>query len=269
MRHTLFVDEMLGPAAPALGWVPAPRYLLRRARIQSLMRGIPGKTLLEIGPGAGALLLEYSKLGFQCEALETSPEARQLASKVLATSDQPIPIHETPGSSWAGRFDVIYAFEVLEHIEDDTKALVEWTSWLKPGAYLLLSVPAHMRLWTARDEWAGHVRRYEREPLKALFDKAGLRVEKVECYGFPLTNLSEWASSPIFARAMRSGGRTPQDGRIRNTDRSGVDRSPDLKFFPWLNSFPGKLAIRTFCMIQNFFLDTDLGSGYVVKAQRK
>src|SRR5688572_23124362 len=114
MKDMLIVDKMLGPRAPALGWVPAPRYLMRRARIQALMRDISGGNLLEIGPGVGALLLENAKLGFQCEALETSAEARQLALKLVANSGYRILIHDAPGQSWTDRFDVICAFEVLE-----------------------------------------------------------------------------------------------------------------------------------------------------------
>jgi SAM-dependent methyltransferase len=261
-------DAMLGPVATELGWVPAPRYLMRRARIQQLMCDISPGRLLEIGPGAGALLLENADRGFQCEALELSVEARELALAMIANGPGTIQVHDAPGGDWAGRFDVICAFEVLEHIEDDRKALSQWMSWLKPGGHLLMSVPAHMKLWTARDEWAGHVRRYERDPLVALFAQVGLVIEKFECYGFPLTNLSEWVSAPIFARNIRRGGATVGEDRKSNNDRSGIDRSPDLKLFPLIQSPPGKMALRTFFAMQNAFLNTDLGSGYIVKTRR-
>lgn len=261
-------DALLGPIATELGWVPAPRYLMRRARIRHLMRDIPVGRLLEIGPGAGAMLLENAERGFQCEALELSAEARNRSLTMLRSGSRDIPIHEAPGHDWHGRFDVICAFEVLEHIEDDHAALTQWMSWLKPGGQLLLSVPAHMKLWNARDEWAGHVRRYERDSLMALFKRAGLEIRKFECYGFPLTNLSEWISAPMFARGNRTGGQTASDSRVSNTDRSGIDRSLDLKLFPLVRSLPGKMALRTFFAIQRAFLNTDLGSGYLVRARR-
>ncbi|HEU4806371.1 MAG TPA: class I SAM-dependent methyltransferase [Nitrobacter sp.] len=264
----MITDTLLGPIAAELGWVPAPRYLMRRARIQPLMRDIPAGRLLEIGPGAGAMLLENAERGFRCEALELSAEARELATAMLAYSTHAIPMHEEPAADWDRRFDVICAFEVLEHIEDDGAALAQWMSWLKPGGHLLLSVPAHMRLWNARDEWAGHVRRYERDPLIALFGQTGLQIEKFECYGFPLTNLSEWVSSPIFARNIRRDGENDYDSRKRNNDRSGIDRSPDMKLFPLLRSLPGKLALRAFFAIQTGFLGTDLGSGYLLRATK-
>lgn len=261
-------DSFLGPAVPELGWVPAPRYLMRRARIKRLMSDVATGRLLEIGPGAGALLVEFADEGYQCEALELSAEARKLTQAVVAESGHAIPVHMAPGDDWVGRFDVLCAFEVLEHIEDDRAALAQWVTWLRPGGVLLLSVPAHMRLWTARDEWAGHVRRYERDPLMALFAQVGLEIETFECYGFPLTNLSEWVSAPIFARNIRRGGVSVGADRKSNNDRSGIDRAPDMKLFPLIRSWPGKLALRTFFAIQNVFLDTDLGSGYVVKTRR-
>ncbi|MQR01309.1 class I SAM-dependent methyltransferase [Glaciimonas soli] len=263
------ISSLLGPAAPELGWVPAPRYLMRRARIRHLMRNLPVGRLLEIGPGAGALSVEFSQKGFQCEALELSVEARELAQTFIRKFRQNIPIHAQPDTGWKSSFDVLCAFEVLEHIENDREALEQWASWLKPDGRLLLSVPAHMKLWNARDEWAGHVRRYERASLQKVFWGAGLEIETFECYGFPLTNLTERISAPIYNRDIYSGGETSDDDRKRNNDRSGIDRSPDLKTYPLLRSIPGKLALQVFAIVQAAFINTDLGSGYIVKAKRR
>ena len=261
-------DALIGPAFPEFGWVPAPRYLMRRARIMALSGGFPPGSLLEIGPGAGVLLTEFCRRGFECEALELSAEARALSTRLIAACGHSVRLHDRVSPDLEGRFDYMFAFEVLEHIEDDLGALRQWLSWLKPGGCLLLSVPAHMKLWTARDEWAGHVRRYERDQLKSVLVNAGFEIEKFECYGFPLTNLSEWVSAPIFARQIRGDGTdTPENRRINN-DRSGIDRGADLKLYPLVRSFPGKLALRSAFALQRPFLDTDLGSGYLVKVRR-
>ena len=53
------------------------------------------------------------------------------------------------------RFDLVCAFEVLEHIEDDQNALIQWTAHLRPGGWLLISVPAHQRRYAAADELVG------------------------------------------------------------------------------------------------------------------
>lgn len=271
MTNILHFDRMLGPSAPALGWVPAPRYLMRRARIRALMRDIPCGRLLEIGPGAGALLVENAQSGHQCEALETSVEARDLISKFIANSSQSIQLHQTPGDNWVHRFDMVCAFEVLEHIENDLDALKQWISWIRPGGYLLLSVPAHMNLWSSGDEWAGHFRRYERDGLLSMLKDLGVRVEVFECYGFPLTNLSEWISAPFYRRNINAPATEDavesSESRKLNNDRSGTDRSLSSKLFPFLSSFPGKMALYGSFMVQDIFLNTDLGSGYMIKAR--
>ncbi|MEN1972202.1 class I SAM-dependent methyltransferase [Luteimonas sp. MJ204] len=259
-------DPLLGPIATELGWVPAPRYLMRRARVQSMLRDIPRGRLLEVGPGSGAMLVEFADAGFQCDALDSSAAARERTGSLLEASGHDITVHAEAGPDWAGRFDVVCAFEVLEHIEADLAAVELWRSWLKPGGHLIMSVPAHMKLWTARDEWAGHVRRYERDELIDVLRRGGFDCSRFECYGFPLTNLTEWVSQPIFARDIHRGSDAAAD-RVRNNDRSGIDRGADMKLFPLVRSLPGKLALRTFDMVQRGFLRTDLGSGYVVKAR--
>ncbi|AMO93808.1 methyltransferase domain protein [Collimonas fungivorans] len=242
---------------------------MRRDRIQNLLSNVPVGRLLEIGPGAATLLVELSQKGFQCEALELSIEARIVSKKIVEKFDQNIPLHALPDAKWENSFDVLCAFEVLEHIDDDEHALAEWVSWLKPDGQLLLSVPAHMKLWNARDIFAGHFRRYERDSLLALLKKAGLEVEVFECYGFPLTNLIERVTAPIYARRILKNAQSDEANRKQNNDRSGIDRKPEVALYPLLRSLPGKWAIQLCYAIQNSFINTDLGSGYVIKAKRK
>lgn len=260
-------DTLIGPAFPEHGWVPAPRYLMRRARILQLMQGLAPGSLLEVGPGAGTLLAEFAEIGFTCEALELSSEARALAVSITTAAGHEIPMHARPDPAWRGRFDYVFAFDVLEHIQNDIAALNEWVSWLKPDGRLLLSVPARMALWTAGDEWAGHFRRYEQEGLKRLLQESTLKIETFECYGFPLTNVSERVSASMYRNRIHAAGTSAAENRRKNNDRSGIDRGPHLRLFPLLRSWPGKLVLRFFLLLQRMFLGTDLGSGYLVKAR--
>ena len=213
------------------------------------------------------LLIEAARRGFQCQALEVSIEARTLAEKVIALSGQHIPVLAAADVNWKESFNALFAFDVLEHIEHDRQALMQWHDWLRPNGTLLLSVPAHMRMWTAGDEWAGHFRRYERKPLLQLLRETGFTPEICECYGFPLTNLGERLSARVYAKRIHRDAGMDSD-RKRNNDRSGTDRGPHLKLYPLLSSLPGKLALRTFFGMQHFFVGSDLGSGYLVKARR-
>ncbi len=262
-------DALLGPAFPQHGWVPAPRYLMRRARILDMTRGLRPGHLLETGPGAGTLLIEFAGNGYRCEALELSDEARGLARELIATSGQDVQIHDGVGPGWEGRFDYLFSFDVLEHIEDDAGALKNWASWLKPGGTLLLSVPARMKLWTAGDEWAGHFRRYERNQLIALLQASGFEIEVFECYGFPLTNITERVSAAAYRKLIHRQEDSAERNRKANNDRSGIDRRPHMRLYPLLKSLPGRLAIRFFLGTQKLFLNKDWGSGYILRARRR
>lgn len=73
-------------------------------------------------------------------------------------------------------FDVIGAFDVLEHITEDDGVLTSLQRALRPGGGLILAVPQHRWLWSRSDENACHVRRYERGDLARKISAAGLRV---------------------------------------------------------------------------------------------
>lgn len=71
------------------------------------------------------------------------------------------------------KFDLITALDVMEHIQDDRGALAQLFSMLRPGGYLLLTVPAFMSLWDAHDERNEHFRRYSRRQLGELLQPFG------------------------------------------------------------------------------------------------
>lgn len=73
-------------------------------------------------------------------------------------------------------FDVIGAFDVLEHIEEDQQVLAQIHQALKPQGIVMLSVPQHQWLWSAADEYACHVRRYTREEIETKVKKAGFEI---------------------------------------------------------------------------------------------
>jgi SAM-dependent methyltransferase len=75
-------------------------------------------------------------------------------------------------------FDVVTAFDVVEHCEDDALALSELARVLAPGGRILLSVPAYQWAWSDHDVRAGHHRRYTRRRLTRLVDEAGLSVAR-------------------------------------------------------------------------------------------
>jgi SAM-dependent methyltransferase len=105
-------------------------------------------------------------------------------------------------------FDVVSAFDVIEHCADDGLAVAELVRVLAPGGRVLLSVPAYQWAWTDHDDRAGHHRRYTRRDLCRLVEGAGPRVDRAT-YAFG-------AVFPIFLaerarrRLRRAAGPTPE-----------------------------------------------------------
>lgn len=79
-------------------------------------------------------------------------------------------------------FDVIGAFDVLEHIADDERVLTELYRAVKPGGGIILTVPQHQFLWSQADEHACHERRYSAKELKQKVQQAGFSVERVSSF---------------------------------------------------------------------------------------
>ena len=105
-------------------------------------------------------------------------------------------------------FDLICAFDVIEHVDDDERALAELSRVAAPGAALITSVPLHPAQWTGFDAFVGHRRRYEPEDLKAKLARHGFTVERSAVFGMKprssrLVDLGMWFLLHQGKRAMR------------------------------------------------------------------
>jgi len=254
-----------GPAMPSLNWIPAPRYVLRRDRIMKLLEGMKPGRVLDIGCGPGALIWELSRRGFEAYGVDRSEKARELGRHLQDQSPN-MQLHEKLDEQWKGRFDLLMSFEVIEHLEDDVGAMREWREYLKPGGKMILSTPAHARRWNPADEWAGHVRRYERKQLVEAVEQAGFEVEQVECYGFPLGNVMERLNAPGYRKRLAQKKDIAGDAAAL-TDDSGSDRSAFTRYWPLYSSLVPRTAMRLFCLAQRPFLKGEFGTGYILVAR--
>jgi SAM-dependent methyltransferase len=213
----------------------------------------PG-SFLEIGCGRGDLLPELARLGFYGVALEIAPEAAATAREAISQLSHIVTIVEDPTELDGRRFHYGLAFEVLEHIDDDEGALRRWNSWIEPGGFFLLSVPAHMKHWTGADEDVGHYRRYDRDGLRSLLEKTGFEVVSLLSYGFPLTTLTRrWRST--HTERIRVGGNNLHERTLRSSFASEIPASGAaavaISGLAWMGH-----------LVQLGFLKTDLGDGY-------
>jgi len=104
-------------------------------------------------------------------------------------------------------FDAVFLFDVLEHVDQEAKALAEIRRVLRPGGTLLVTVPAFMFLYGLQDEVSEHKRRYRRKPLVALLCRSGFQVEYASYFNTFL--FPPIAAVRVFRRVFPSG-RSPE-----------------------------------------------------------
>lgn len=119
-------------------------------------------------------------------------------------------------------FDVVCAFDLLEHLDDDGEALRMMRQVLKPDGYLLVSVPAYRFLWGKLDDAAHHKRRYTRRDLRNKLTASRFVLEKATYFNsllFPLVlfvRLCERATSRLRRRDAHSDFELAPPGFINN-----------------------------------------------------
>jgi SAM-dependent methyltransferase len=250
---------------PALNWVPAPRYILRRDRVLEVLNGSAPCKVLDIGCGPGALISELSTLGHVTYGVDRSDKALEIGRHLEIQSPR-MHLRRELDQQWIGTFDVLLSLEVIEHVEDDAGALREWRQYLKSGGKMILSTPAHHRRWNAADEWAGHVRRYEREDLVQVIESAGFVVERIETFGFPLANIIDRLAAPVYRRGLQRKKRTHASAAAL-TDDSGTDRASHTRLWPLYSSKVSASLVQLFCRLQRAFRNTELGPSFIVIAR--
>lgn len=218
---------------------------------------------MEVGCGAGALMYDLLRLGFDCQAVEVSEHARRSAKEF--GEEFGFEPRDDFRADWIASMDILVSMDALEHIEDDVAALSEWSKYLRSGGLFLLGVPCHMSKWGASDIWAGHFRRYEKDELIAKLGAQGFEVISFETYGFPLANVTSWTRNRMVRKQLEK----EKDMSIQErTQRSGVDRSAGRGLFPIIRSWFGRLAMRLNYLVQRLFLKTNLGDGFLVLARK-
>ncbi|MBS2038497.1 class I SAM-dependent methyltransferase [bacterium] len=146
--------------------------------------------LLDIGCGSGYNLQFLARYG-RARGLDMSEQALELCRR---RGVQDVSLHEGEAIPFAdASFDVVTAFDVVEHIEEDVTALIEWRRVLKPGGLLLIYTPALPWLYNEHDRIAHHKRRYLRKELREKLFRAGYQIEHlsyVNAFVLPLVLLA-------------------------------------------------------------------------------
>jgi len=164
-------------------------YAERRALLARRARRLAPGVALDIGAAAGGNTRVLERAGWSAIALEYGEDgariARQRGLPVMRADARRLPLPDTS-------LDLVVAFDVLEHIEDDMSAAAEIYRTLRPGGTALVAVPADPRLWSAHDDAVGHFRRYTRDTLGSLLQSSGLHIESLDSWNVLLRPVAAW-----------------------------------------------------------------------------
>lgn len=174
----------------------------------------PGASVLDAGCGTGALAADLATRGYRVLAFDLRPEGPRRfpdASRLVLPAQANVTALPLSDDS----VDAVIATDVLEHT-DDGQALREVHRVLRPGGVLIATVPALPRLWSSRDEDAGHHRRYTRRRLREAIARAGLDPVDVRSYQCLLL--------PLLVATRLAGRRWPGSQRMEERPAGWINR---------------------------------------------
>ena len=177
------------------------------------------KSFLEIGCGTGFVLNGIAN-GF--------PRAKIFGSEIFTAGlgfaaerlpDVNLMQMDARHIPFVDEFDVIGAFDVLEHIKEDERALAQIHKALKPQGLMILTVPQHAWLWSAVDEYACHERRYAAAEIS----------DKVRDAGFELIRSTSFVTTLLPAMMISRA--------FQKRQSESFDAAAEMKISPIVNSF--------------------------------
>jgi ubiquinone/menaquinone biosynthesis C-methylase UbiE len=203
----------------------------RKRVVGSIVRDLtgrlsPGYHVLEVGCGNGGMLrlLQECSPGGTVAGMDLFAEglrnARNRCTCPLVQADAALP-------PFGEQFQVVGMFDVLEHIERDVAALRDVRRMLAPGGAIVITVPAHMSLWSYFDEAAHHARRYSTWELATKLRTAGFKIEYLTQFMgaiYPLVWMGRRVKS-LLGASKNAVVQTQQELRITPGLNALLDRS--------------------------------------------
>jgi SAM-dependent methyltransferase len=214
-------------------------FVARRAIVLRLLRralACPGGDarrlrVADIGTGCGATLADLGR-NYDAVGVDASSEAVDYSLRRGARALQgalPGPLPFAPVS-----LDAVLALDVIEHVADDRAAVRAMTDLLRRGGVLLLTVPAYRWLWTGRDDYHEHKRRYTAPALRSLLRSAGVEIQMLSYFNtllFPLALLERLTKRLLRLDRIEADLATPP--RPVNAAMTMLFRIEEL-LLPWL-----------------------------------
>ena len=198
----------------------------RRTIFDAVIRALPlprDARLLDLGCGTGANLNFLSAYG-RAMGLDWGAAAARYAR---ARTSVPVFRGDVTALPFASNsMDLITAFDLIEHIDDDRRCVSELARVCRPGRFIMVTVPAFQWMWGRQDTINHHKRRYRADELVQLFTDQGLQIERftyINTLLFPVV-----AAVRLFRRVV------PERGGELKSDFSMTKPGP-------INTLLGKL----------------------------
>lgn len=242
--------------APSETQAHGPAFTARTSLIDREFKRLRPRLMIDIGCGRGHATAVAARHARTVYATDLASSAVDETRRQLSFHrDAHVACADAFRGDWPGcpappaKFDAALLSEVLEHIEDDVSMLRNVHTLLAHGGHLVITVPAHMSLWTPWDVVAGHVRRYERSELLAKLEATGFVPVSIRTWGFPITG---W----LAIRGSRMRGKRVQ---------SHAAEVPGLiaRLMPRLAQ-----VFRLLARLEGVLPASDRGAGYVVVARK-
>ncbi len=209
-----------------------------------------GIKILDVGAGTGSVTRHFLGHGFCNIALgEIHPQGLEYAKTYGIKDLYCMDLLDAP---FKDEFDCIFAFDVLEHIDDEKTALINMKSMLQNNtkSLLALSVPAHKWLWNTHDVSVHHKRRYTKAELTNLMRACGFEIVTARYFFTAITPL-------LWLRALLHNAPYPNtstNGIIQNK-RDSTQIQPNKEESKILRDIPPPKPINStllgLCRLEN------------------
>lgn len=221
MRPDLF--ELTADLEQKHWWFTARRRILK-ALIQRILPPSRDSLVIDVGCGTGANLDALADL-YTCIGIDPSETAVKLARDRFPGVDFRIGSASSELADTARHADLLLLLDVLEHVADDFELFSAIAAAARPGAHMLVTVPADPSLWSEHDVSHGHYRRYKVKRLEKIWHGLPLRVRLLSHFNARLYPL---------IRAVRTAGRwVNKPGGPQGTDLL-LPPAPINGFLEWI-----------------------------------